>query len=138
VEFTIGAVILAHIFIANFCILLNRMLTLLKDTKWQQCLVFWYQPFCMVPRGIFFASKNCKKISYSLFHSQKRHEIVDFTLVNIFDYIYLHWDPFGSGSESKWFDRIRILQNVRILSDLDLDSDSDPQHWLGSLHCKYL
>jgi len=31
-------------------------------------------------------------------------------------------DPFGSGSESERIDRIRILQNVLILSD------SDPQH----------
>ena len=39
-------------------------------------------------------------------------------------------DPFGSGSESDRFDRIRmrILQNVRILLDSDLDLD--PQHYL--------
>jgi len=90
------------------------------------------------PKGylFFLQVKISNNFQILFFIHKKRHEIVDFTLVNIFDYINLHWDPFGSGSESEWFDRIRILQNVRILSDLDLDSD--PQHWLGSLHCKYL
>jgi len=44
--------------------------------------------------------------------------------LHIFLCVKLYSDPFGSGSESERFDRIRILQNIRILSD----SDSDPQH----------
>jgi len=56
--------------------------------------------------------------------------MVEFTLLNIFYNINLHSDPFGSGSESERFDRIRIriLQNIRIL--MDSDSDKDPQHCL--------
>jgi len=55
---------------------------------------------------------------------------LDFCGLHIFLCVKLYSDPFGSGSESERFDRIRIriLQNIRILSDSDSDSDSDPQH----------
>ena len=49
---------------------------------------------------------------------------LNFTFLNMFYYKNLHSDPFGSESERFDCIWIRILQNVRIISD----SDSDPQH----------
>jgi len=88
----------------------------------------------MVPRVIFFSRKNIKKLKFTFLFTKNVKKLLNLPFLNIFYYINLHSDPFGSGSESERFDRIRIririLQNVRILSDPDLDSDSDPQHWL--------
>ena len=56
------------------------------STKWQQCLVFWYQSYSLVSM-VTFLMKIYSEFQIHCFFSQKTSKNVDFTLLNMFAYI---------------------------------------------------
>jgi len=53
--------------------------------------------------GNLFEEKNCQNFKFTVYLHKKRQKKFDLTLLNMFANI-----KFASGSESEWFDRIRI------------------------------